>query len=57
LGIFLVKVATEHPRVTGLRQLLGTRDAHELYRKFGFTPIARPERLMEVRPDRPSPAI
>ena len=38
LGVFLVKVATEHPSVTGLRLLLGTKDAHELYRKFGFTP-------------------
>ena len=40
LGVFLVKVATEHPSVTGLRLLLGTKDAHELYRKFGFTPLA-----------------
>jgi GNAT superfamily N-acetyltransferase len=56
LGTFLIKVATEHPRVTGLRQLLGTGDAHGLYRKFGFTPIGRPERLMEVWPDRLRPA-
>ena len=57
IGVFLVKVVTEHPEVRGLRFLLGTKDAHGLYAKFGFTPIANPERLMEVRPDlgRPSP--
>jgi GNAT superfamily N-acetyltransferase len=49
IGVFLVKVATEHPEVRGLRFLLGTKDAHGLYAKFGFTPIASPERLMEVR--------
>jgi GNAT superfamily N-acetyltransferase len=51
LGVFLVTVATEHPTVTGLRLLLGTGDAHELYRRFGFTSIAQPERLMEIWPD------
>jgi GNAT superfamily N-acetyltransferase len=56
LGIFLVKVATEHPKVRGLRLLLGTGDAHDLYAKFGFAPIALPERLMEIWPDRPGPA-
>ena len=56
VGVFLVQVATEHPEVRGLRFLLGTRDAHELYRKFGFTPIVSPERLMEVRPDLAPPS-
>jgi len=29
-----------------------TRDAHGLYAKFGFTPIAHPERYMEkLQPD------
>jgi GNAT superfamily N-acetyltransferase len=54
LGIFLVTVATEHPTVSGLRLLLGTGDAHGLYRRFGFTSIAQPERLMEIWPDQPS---
>jgi GNAT superfamily N-acetyltransferase len=56
LGVFLVEVAMGHPEVRDLRLLLGTKDAHELYRKFGFTPLASPERLMEVRPDRPAPS-
>lgn len=49
LGVFLVETAIQHPEVRDLRLLLGTKDAHELYRKFGFdAPV--PERLMEIRP-------
>lgn len=34
------------------RIMLATRDAQELYRKYGFENCARPERMMEiVRPD------
>lgn len=42
-----------HPDVQGLRRmLLVTRDAHALYARFGFTPLAVPERFMERhRPD------
>jgi hypothetical protein len=28
--------------------MLATRDAHSLYEKFGFKPLAAPERIMEV---------
>lgn len=28
---------------------LATTDAHELYRKFGFTALARPENMMELK--------
>jgi len=56
LGTFLVGVACSHPRVRDLRLLLGTADAHELYRKFGFAAIDKPERLMEVRRDGAPPA-
>jgi GNAT superfamily N-acetyltransferase len=55
LGVFLVDVATSHPTVHDLRLLLGTADAHELYRKFGFTAVTSPERLMEVRKEVPPP--
>jgi len=47
LGAWLVEVVTSHPELQRIRRwLLGTRDAHELYRKFGFV---EPERgvLME----------
>jgi GNAT superfamily N-acetyltransferase len=54
LGIFMVRAAVEHPDVIGLRLLLGTRDAHELYRKFGFTELSAPERLMEIWPGGPA---
>jgi GNAT superfamily N-acetyltransferase len=50
LGTFLVGAATAHDDVKGLRQVLGTRDAHELYRRFGFESLAVPERWMERPP-------
>ncbi|MFI5196369.1 MAG: GNAT family N-acetyltransferase [Chitinophagales bacterium] len=35
--------------VKGLRSIkLATRDAHELYKKFGFTPLKNPERYMQI---------
>ncbi len=48
LGIFLVGTAVAHPDVENLRLVLGTKDAHELYRRFGFDALAAPERWMEV---------
>jgi GNAT superfamily N-acetyltransferase len=56
LGVFLVQVALAHPEVQGLRLLLGTKDAHELYRRFGFAAPAHPDRFMEIRPDPPLPS-
>jgi len=47
LGTFLVRTATAHPAVRDVRQVLGTRDAHGLYSRFGFGPLAAPERWME----------
>jgi len=45
----LVSALLEHPELQGLRRLmLVTRDAHGLYAKFGFTPLAHPERVMEL---------
>lgn len=50
LGTFLVGTAVAHPDIADLRlQVLGTRDAHELYRRFGFDSVASPERWMERR--------
>lgn len=35
--------------MNGLRRtMLATRDAHTLYEQFGFTTVAKPERLMEI---------
>ena len=50
LGTFMVEIATAHDEVRDLRlQLLATRDAHDLYRRFGFTDVA-PGRFLERRP-------
>lgn len=49
LGQFMVGAAMSHPAVDGLRmRLLATRDAHGLYRRFGFTDTD-PHRFMELR--------
>ncbi|HXG92120.1 MAG TPA: GNAT family N-acetyltransferase [Blastocatellia bacterium] len=48
LGKWLVEVIASHPQLQGLRRwILATRDAHELYRKVGFTELKQPERWME----------
>ncbi len=37
LGVWLMEVVAAHPGLQGLRRwLLGTRDAHGLYRKTGY---------------------
>jgi GNAT superfamily N-acetyltransferase len=47
LGRWLVDVVTNHPDLQSVRRwMLGTRDAHELYRQFGFTE-PRPNIWME----------
>jgi len=53
LGKWLVECLLSHPDLQGLRRLsLVTSDAHEVYRSFGFKPMADPTRYMEIhRPD------
>ena len=49
LGTWLMEAVVTHPDLQGLRRfVLVTRDAHGLYTRFGFTPLARPERFMEI---------
>jgi GNAT superfamily N-acetyltransferase len=44
----LMNAVVSHPQLQGLRRwVLATRDAHALYARFGFSPIAAPERFME----------
>ena len=46
----LMKYIFSHEKLQGLRRFcLGTRDAHGLYEKFGFSPIAKPENFMEIK--------
>ena len=48
LSRWLMEVISSHPELQGFRRwILLTRDAHGLYRKFGFTPLASPDRWME----------
>lgn len=46
----LMRAIMRHPELQELRRWsLVTRDAHQLYRQFGFAPLANPERYMEIR--------
>jgi GNAT superfamily N-acetyltransferase len=48
LGKWLVEVILAHPELQGFRRwVLATKDAHELYRRYGFEELKRPERWME----------
>jgi GNAT superfamily N-acetyltransferase len=50
LGAWLMEVILAHPELQGFRRWsLATKDAHELYRRFGFSELKRPERWMERR--------
>jgi len=45
----LMENIARHQELQGLRRiLLATRDAHALYAKFGFKPLAAPDRIMEI---------
>jgi GNAT superfamily N-acetyltransferase len=49
LGKWLVEVVLSHPDVQSVpRWFLATRDALELYRRFGFSALMAPERRMEL---------
>ena len=49
LSKWMMECITKHPQLRGLRRwVLLTRDAHSLYSKFGFTPVAKPDRYMEL---------
>jgi GNAT superfamily N-acetyltransferase len=49
LSKWLMECVRTHPELQGLRRWsLATRDAHGLYGRFGFTPLADPSRWMEI---------
>ena len=49
VSLRLMEQIIQHPDLRGLRRmLLATRDAHYLYEKFGFKPLAAPDRIMEL---------
>jgi GNAT superfamily N-acetyltransferase len=70
LGRWLVDAIVADLSAAGLQRfLLATRDAHEVYRRSGFEPVAGPSRFMEIDrrptraaiiaalPDAPSPPL
>lgn len=48
LGKQLIAAVVAHPELQGMRNfILATRDAHELYRRYGsFAPLSAPDRWM-----------
>ena len=49
LATWLIECVCSHPDLQGLRRFsLATRDAHALYRKFGFKEIGNPSQQMEI---------
>jgi GNAT superfamily N-acetyltransferase len=51
LGVWLVECIVAHPELQSLRRwMLATKDAHSLYRRFGWGPMASPDRWMERLP-------
>lgn len=48
IGKALVHAVVNHPKLRSLRRfMLATHDAHRLYERYGFTPLALPEIWME----------
>jgi len=49
LGKWLISCILAHPELKGVKiWTLSTRDAHELYRRFGFQEVATPGQRMEM---------
>jgi len=49
LAAWLMECVMAHPDLQGLRRFtLVTRDAHALYRKFGFDELEQPQAYMEI---------
>jgi len=49
LSKWLMQTIIDYPELQGLRRwILSTKDAHGLYKQFGWEPVAYPERWMEI---------
>jgi len=49
LGKWLIETVHAHPDLQGLRRwTLATRDAHGLYKQFGWDALGSPEKWMEI---------
>lgn len=50
IALRLLHFLLDHPDVQGFRRwMLATWDAHGLYERVGFQPLARPDRWLEIR--------
>jgi len=55
IGQGMIRHMLDHPSMARVYQwLLITKDAHEVYKKVGFSPVSRPLDWMEIRKPRPS---
>ena len=49
LSKWMMEIITNYPSLQGLRRfILATRDAHGLYRQFGFQPLNNVDRWMQI---------
>jgi GNAT superfamily N-acetyltransferase len=49
LSKWMMECIMSHPDLQGLRRfMLATLDAHTLYTQFGFEPLDKPERIMQI---------
>lgn len=49
LSKWLMQIIMSHPDLQGLRRMmLATRDAHDLYKKFGFVALNNVDRWMQI---------
>lgn len=52
LSLFMLKGILEDPKLKGVKKwMLATRDAHGLYKKFGFTALKDPKGFMQLKKD------
>ena len=47
LGKWMIEVSLSYPGLEDLKWSLATKDAHELYKGYGFTELEHPEKCME----------
>lgn len=53
VGKRLVEATLGHPELARVyRWMLATADAHDLYRRFGYAEVDRPERFLAIEPQR-----
>jgi GNAT superfamily N-acetyltransferase len=49
LSKWLLECVVSYPDLQGVRRfLLATRDAHDLYQRYGFAPLPEPSRFLEI---------